>query len=241
MVATKHLALVFALALSGVAAACGGGSTPPPDTANDQKTDGSSTDKPADPGGATDAKPEGGDAKPGDAKPADTGTGGTAATPPAAAGKPSTNLRQSQLLEDIKKIGLAPDKLQDLPKIGLAQKKKLMPLFQKALGYKDCNGCHVEGDFKAETRKIKITRGMWKNFVVGLRDEKGGALFCDSCHDGNEHVLNHADKKALETFMDEQYEDKLTRADKKDMECGTCHGDPFEGDIITKVWGIAKK
>lgn len=238
MAAKKHLALAFVLALSGVAAACGGGSTPPPDTANDQKTDGAATDKPADTGGATDAKPEG---AAGDAKPADTSTGGTAATPPAPSGKPSTNIRQSQMLEDIKKIGLAPDKLQDLPKIGLAQKKKLMPLFQKALGYKDCNGCHVEGDYKAETRNIKVTRGMWKNFVVALRDEKGGAVFCDTCHDGNEHNLNHSDKKALEKFMDEQYEDKLTRADKKDMDCGTCHGDPFEGDIITKVWGIAKK
>ena len=238
MAAKKHLALAFVLALSGVAAACGGGATTPPDTANDQKTDGTPTDKPADPGG-TDAKPA--DPKPGDAKPADTGTGGTAATPPAPAGKGSTNLKQSQMLEDIKKIGLAPDKLADLPKIPLAQKKKLMPLFQKALGYKDCNGCHVEGDYKAETRNIKVTRGMWKNFVVALRDEKGGAVFCDTCHDGNAKNLDHADKKALEKFMDEQYEDKLTRADKKDMECGTCHGDPFEGDIITKVWGIAKK
>lgn len=238
MAAKKHLALAFVLALSGVAAACGGGSTPPPDTANDQKTDGTQTDKPADPG-AGDAKPAG-DAQPGgDTKPADPGAGGTAATPPA--GKGSTNIKQSQMLEDIKKIGLAPDKLADLPKIPLAQKKKLMPLFQKALGYKDCNGCHVEGDYKAETRKIKITRGMWKNFVVALRDEKGGAVFCDTCHDGNEHNLDHSNKEALEKFMDEQYEDKLSRADKKDMECGTCHGDPFEGDIITKVWGIAKK
>ena len=36
------------------------------------------------------------------------------------------------------------------------------------------------------------------------------------------------------------YVGKLTHADKKDQECGSCHGDAFEVKIIEKLWGIPK-
>jgi hypothetical protein len=114
-----------------------------------------------------------------------------------------------------------------------------MPIMQKAMGYTACTGCHVEGDFKAETRNLKISREMWNAYTVPLRDEKGGVLFCDSCHSGQPKVLNRADQEALKKFMEDEYEHKLTRADKKDMECSTCHGEALELKIIEKLWKIA--
>ena len=46
-----------------------------------------------------------------------------------------------------------------------------------------------------------ITREMWKHYVSELRDDKGGLLFCDSCHAGSAKVLDRSDKKALARFM----------------------------------------
>jgi hypothetical protein len=242
----KHFSLVLALFIAGVSAACGGGTTPNPDTANDAKgtdttTTGGGTDaaKPdgAKPDGAKPdgAKPDG--AKPDGAKP----DAGKPDAPPAAAAKKSTPIRASAMLEDAKKAGLDLKKIPDFDKMPLATKKKLMPLFQKAMGYADCQGCHVKDDYKAETRHLKITRGMWKHFVVEVRDEKGGAVFCDSCHEGSDKNLDRSDRKAMEKFMEDEYEHKLTRADKKEMECTTCHTDTMEMKIIEKVWGIAAK
>jgi len=234
----KHLALVFALMMSGVAAACGGGTTPNPDTANDKKDE----VKTADTGTATTTPPPGDSAKPADtAKPEDKPAGKPEDKPAAAGPNKSTPIQASKMLEDVKKSGLDLAKLPKLGKMPLAQKKKIMPLFQKSLGYADCKGCHVENDYKAETRNLKIARGMWDNYVSALRDEKGGALFCDSCHNGTAKNLDRSDKKALGKFMEDEYEHKLTRADKKDHECSTCHGDAMEMKIIEKLWGIAAK
>lgn len=232
----KHITLTMALFIAGVAAACGGGSTPNPDTANDKKGQETTTT-----GGGTDtAKPD--DKKPADAKPDEKKPDEKKPdAPPAAAAKKSTPIRASAMLEDVKKAGVDLKKIPELEKMPLAAKKKLMPLFQKALGYADCQGCHVKDDFKADTRNLKITRGMWKHFVVAARDEKGGALFCDSCHDSSPKNLDRSDRKAMEKFMEDEYEHKLTRADKKEMECTTCHTDTMEMKIIEKVWGIAAK
>jgi hypothetical protein len=141
---------------------------------------------------------------------------------------------------ELKKIGLNLDKIPELEKLPLAQKKKVMPLLQKSLGYDTCQGCHAEGDFKKETRNMKVAREMWRHFVVPLRSEKGGTLFCDSCHNGKEHVLARADKKAVQAFMEAEYEHKLAQASKAEMECGTCHGDAMETKIIEKLWKISK-
>lgn len=234
----KHVTLTLALFIAGVAAACGGSNTPNPDTANDKKTEQTATT-----GGGTDAKPDatGMDAKPDAPKPDATGEVKKPDAPPAAAAKKSTPLRESKMLEDVKKAGVDLKKIPDFDKMPLATKKKLMPLFQKAMGYSDCQGCHVKDDFKAETRHIKITRGMWKHFVVAVRDEKGGAVFCDTCHDGSDKNLDRSDRKAMEKFMEDEYEHKLTKADKKEMECTTCHSDTMEMKIIEKLWGIPAK
>ncbi len=164
-------------------------------------------------------------------------------------GPPSVGISTSALLADVTKLGIDLKKVGPLEKMKAADKKKLMPLFQKALGYKDCTGCHAPGkdkdhpiDVKIETHNMKMARGMFNSFVVKLRDEKGEAMFCDTCHTGpsggTNHILERADHEALQKFMKENYEGKLSRADKAEHSCGTCHGEPFEPKVFAKVWNI---
>ncbi len=226
----KHAALALALWMGAFAGACGS-ATPPPETAADKDDfDGESSPGEGDAtAGAEGEKP----AKPEKTAEADKGEEDEA---PAK----STPLQTTKFEADLKKIGINLKKIPALEKLPAAQKKKVMPLLQKALGFDTCEGCHAEGDFKKETRDMKVAREMWRNFVMPLRSESGGTLFCDSCHAGNEHVLNRKDKKALQTFMEEEYQYKLSRASKEDMECGTCHGDAMETKIIEKLWNIPK-
>jgi hypothetical protein len=231
---TKTLGLTFALAIAALGAACGP-SLPPTETPS-----GASTATP-EAGGAPSATPEAAPSAGPSAAPA--ASGAPAAGPVSAAGGPSGNtpLGPSKYLEDVKKIGIDLKKATELEKIALSEKKKLMPLFQKSLGYDSCSGCHVEGDYKQATRNMKIARGMWKSFVAALRDEKGNPVFCDSCHQGKAKLLNRADNDGVQKFMKSDYQDKLTRADKKDHECSTCHGEGMEMKIIEKIWKVPAK
>lgn len=225
--AIGSLGLALALLLGGVVGACG--PTPEPNTPPTPTGEPTSTAAPtATPTVEPTATPT----------PTTTATPtATASTPPPAA-PPSQPIVASKLAADLKAIGLDLNKLPSLEKMPLATKKKVMPLFQKALGYEGCNGCHAEGDFKKETRNLKIARNMWNSFVVPLREEKGGAIFCDSCHNGKPKILNRSDMTAVGKFMEAEYEDKMSRADKKSHSCGSCHGDPFEPKIQDKLWKV---
>lgn len=178
--------------------------------------------------------------------PAKAGEPGKEPAPlPAASGEPGKSegpvaapLVASNYLGELSKIGIDLNKATDLSKIPMREKKKLMPLFQRSMGYGQCTGCHAENDFQKVTRNIEIARGMWSHFVASLRDDKGGAIFCDSCHQGKSKFLNRANKKAVARYMDAEYEHKLTRADKKDNSCETCHGPDMEMKIIEKLWKI---
>ncbi|WP_437738545.1 hypothetical protein [Sorangium sp. So ce1335] len=226
----KHAALALALWMGAFAGACGS-TTPPPETAADKDDfDGETLPGDGATGGSESAKAD----KPAKAEKTAAADEGEDDEMPAK----STPVQTTKFEADLKKIGINLKKIPALEKLPSAQKKKVMPLLQKALGYDTCQGCHVEGDFKKETRDMKVAREMWRHFVVPLRSESGGTLFCDSCHAGNEHVLNRKDKKALQAFMEEEYQYKLARADKEDMECGTCHGDAMETKIIEKLWNI---
>lgn len=231
----RNIGLVVGLLIAGFAGACGP-ATPPPDNATNAAD---STAKPADATAPPDATAG---TQPSDPAQGPAATAGKPADAPAAkpGGKPSTAIQASKMLEDIKKLGIDLAKSPDLAKIPTQPKKKLMPLFQKALGYDACTGCHVEGDFKKDTRNMKVAREMWKHFVAEVRDEKGGLVFCDSCHAGSAKNLNRADKEAIKKFMEDEYEHKLTRADKKENECSSCHGDAMELKIIEKLWNIPK-
>ncbi len=236
----KHVGLLAALSLAALAGACGP-SAPPPDTAADKTGDtgasgatGTTGDTGASgtqAGGAT-----GGTTGGTSATPATTGAAATGSAPAGAA--KNVPLVESKLAGDLKAIGINLAKIPEIGKLPLSQKKKVMPIMQKAMGYAACTDCHVEGDFKAETRNLKISREMWNAYTAPLRDEKGGVLFCDSCHSGQPKVLNRADQEALRKFMEEEYEHKITTADKKEVECSTCHGDAMELKIIEKLWKI---
>lgn len=192
--------------------------------------------------GPTPAPPDtsdGGDVDP-TTTPEPPATGETPAPAPKSGGSTvqPVPIKQSALAAKVKALGVDLTKAPELSKIPMAKKKKLMPLFQKSLGMKACTGCHVEGDFKAETKNIKIARGMWNNYVSKLRMNDGGPLFCDSCHDGNEHMIPRGDEDAVQKLMTEEYEGKLTRADGQEHSCSTCHTDVFEAKIFEDVWKI---
>lgn len=230
----KQIGLLSALLFAAVAGACGP-ATPGPENPSDKggETGGPAATGTTAPSGAPTGTPESAPT----AAPKETAA---AAAPPAPVGAAkNVPLIESKMLDDLKKAGVNLDKVAELEKLPLAAKKKVMPLMQKALGYEACTGCHVEGDYKKETRNMKITREMWRAYSVPLRDEKGKAVFCDNCHSGQAKVLNRADKEAVKKFMEDEYEHKLTRADKKDVECSTCHGDDMELKVIEKMWKIA--
>ncbi len=216
MLRQNTLATLMCLALSGAVIGACGPSTPA------KTPDGSGDPEPTTSGGAATATPDAPD------------------TPaPKKELTESSPIKASAMLAEVEALGIDMKKISKLEDIDMGLKKKMMPMFQKALGYEDCTGCHVEGDFKKETKNIKMARGMWNHYIKDLRDEKGGALFCDSCHQENEHVLARGDKDALNDFMKAEYEAKLTRADGEEHSCSTCHTDVFETKIFKDVWGIA--
>jgi hypothetical protein len=161
--------------------------------------------------------------------------------PAPAAAVANTDIVPSKMVADIKAIGIDLAKPGDLAKMDMSKKKKLMPFFVKALGMSGCEGCHVAGDFKAPTHNKQMASGMWNHFVRDLRAKGGGAMFCDSCHQGKQKLLDRSDKKALAKFMTANYQDKLDRADQKEHSCTTCHSDPFEGKVFAKVWKVAQQ
>jgi hypothetical protein len=159
------------------------------------------------------------------------------ATPPPALGN-NVPIRPSALLAEVQKIGV--DTTKPLSSIPLPQKKQLMKLFKQALGYDSCTGCHVADQYEKPTRNKAITRKMWDTFLVQLRDDKGGPLFCDSCHGGKAKSLDRSAMEGLQRIMETDYQGKLTRADKQPHDCSTCHGKGQEPEpkIIEKLWGI---
>lgn len=219
--------LIVSLCVSGALAAACGPATPEPVNPTPTATP---TSEPA-----PTATPS---ASPTAATPPPSATPSATPTAPPASTVQNQPIQPSAMIDDVKKIGFDMKKVPTLESLPMAQKKKVMPFFVKALGYQNCGGCHVEGDFKKETHNIKLARQMWDHFIVQERDAKGGNIFCDSCHNGKQKLLDRSNKDALKKFMESDYVGKLTRADKKDQECATCHTDTFEMKIFEKVWGI---
>jgi hypothetical protein len=212
------LALALSISTAALAAACG--EPPAPVTPENPAA--------VPPTSATGPTPE--TAPPASATPA-------AVKPPGLPG--GTPVQASKLLADVMKAGIDPAKAPSLEKMASAEKKKLMPFFVKALGYKDCTGCHASlSDYKTVTHNMQLTRGMWDHFIAYARDTDDKPLFCDSCHAGSPKILRREDHDAVKKFMESDYVGKLHRADKKAMECTTCHGDAMEMDIFGKLWAV---
>jgi hypothetical protein len=141
----------------------------------------------------------------------------------------------SEAWAQVAALGIRPDlRLSQIPS---KQKRKLMPRFQEALGYDDCNGCHVEGSFKKETPQMRVAREMYDHFVVALRAEGGEPLFCDSCHQGGVELVPRGDVAATKRFMKTQYTERLVRADGAEHGCASCHGEPFEPHLVERWRG----
>lgn len=138
---------------------------------------------------------------------------------------------------ELQAIGLDPKNLPPLDKVPPDKMRPLMMTFKKATGM-DCKGCHDVNNFKASTPHKRLAEKMWDEFVRGLAFEDGSPVYCDSCHGGQKEFLERRDKKALATWMDENYVTKLKRAGDqagKSHSCETCHGDPFQPTFL-EAW-----
>lgn len=209
---TRTLPLLASLSLSTLAAACSGsgdGGVPeaPKPTATETT--------PTEPGTGT--------------------SGGTSTTPPLRTGV------GPEVLEALTKGGVdvatLPADLEDLT----GDKQKLsavMKSFTIALGT-TCDGCHVKSgakiDYSAPSPKKNVAKKMWSTFVRGLQQADGSALYCDSCHQGKMKFLDRANKEALSTWMAANFVTKLARRDGAEHGCATCHGSPFDGNVI-EAW-----
>lgn len=157
-----------------------------------------------------------------------------AQTPVATQSKPPPPVHATTMELRLREIGVDPSALPPLNKLDATALRDVMNTFTKALGVK-CSYCH-EKDFKAPTANKKITTHMWDEFTRGLALEGGGALYCDSCHSGQPRFLDRSNVVQLGDYMQDNYVEHVKRTDKKEHSCETCHGEPFEGDILTKRW-----
>jgi hypothetical protein len=221
-------ALLTAVAISAIAAACG---APPPNT-------------PAD--GVASAKPSA------DAAPTAAPTTSAAATTTASAAKTADppkpaaaakmpDFKASTAGADLKAAGFDVDKLVAMKSLKTADKVKLMPTFVKTTGMQ-CDDCHDKSDKKKATPNVQIAAKMWDEYVVKMKSS-AAPLFCDSCHDGKHDFLTRADKEGKENVkkLMESYVAKLSKKQGGDAaSCQTCHTDDFEMKIFEKVWKIKK-
>ena len=140
---------------------------------------------------------------------------------------------------ELQAIGLDPENLPPLDRLEPAQLRKVMKSFSKSLGLA-CHDCHVENDFALPTPRKLIAQKMWDRWVRPLSlvtaDTAHGAklLYCDSCHQGRALILDRRDKHALSDWMDRNFVDKVKRADGKEHNCSTCHGEPFAPKFLAR-------
>lgn len=131
-------------------------------------------------------------------------------------------------------IGIDTKALPPLNKLPPDQLRKVMRTFTKSLGV-PCSHCHDTKDFRAPTANKTIATHMWNDFTRTLVLDRG-PLYCDSCHDGRAKILDRHDPEALGRWMQANYVEPLKRVDQQGHGCPTCHGDPFEGKILTRRW-----
>ncbi len=155
-----------------------------------------------------------------------------------AATVPMPAIRPSTLLATLTKAGLDPKALPPMSKLSKEQRLVHMQLFTASLGI-PCGECHQEGNPKAETRRTKIARKMWDEYVVKLTMANGEPVFCDSCHQGKVKTLDRSDKKAVAHWMDENFEHGLKKKDGSEHSCGSsqCHKD--EDYQFLTTWAAA--
>jgi hypothetical protein len=208
--------LTVSIGVGAAAAACGGPPSGGPQLPGNPTDTSSTSVTPPSSSGAT--------TTPSTSSSTPTTASSSPANPPAFTGpmKPPTT---TAMEAELKAAGLDVRKLVPMAKLDpKVLRGKVMPLFKKALGT-ECTGCHVDGDFAASTPNKKIATKMWDEFVVKFQLADKSALFCDSCHQGRMLELDRKDNKALSTWMQQNFVDKLALKTGKDHDCATCHGD----------------
>jgi Cytochrome c7 and related cytochrome c len=134
----------------------------------------------------------------------------------------------SALMAGLAEAGINVSNLPPLEKIAGAQQTKVMNTFTKSLGV-NCKFCHTN-NFAEDHPMKNVARRMWNEFVRGVAFE-GGALYCDSCHQGKVEPLDKSDKKVLGAWMDAEYTKRMKR-NSQAQTCATCHGEPFNPEFI---------
>ena len=140
---------------------------------------------------------------------------------------PMVVVEATKLEDELRAAGLDPKSLPPLEKIDRKQIGKVMKTFSTSLGIA-CVGCHDADDFKKPTPRKRVAKRMWNDFVRVLATDDGKPVYCDSCHQGRLLALDRRNKKVVADYMDDIFLGKLKRADGKEHDCGTCHGDPPE-------------
>lgn len=143
-------------------------------------------------------------------------------------------LAASTMDADLRAAGLDPSHLPAFEALTPRQLRRVMSTFTRSLGYA-CTDCHEQQDYRAPTRAKRISARMWNELVRPNALEGNGTLYCDSCHQGQGKFLDRSDRKAISGYMSDNYTEKIKRgAEKKDVECETCHGDPFDPKFLSK-------
>jgi hypothetical protein len=160
--------------------------------------------------------------------PVSTAASGAAAAPTNASMRP---LVPTNFAAELSAIGLDVAHLPKLSDLKPDQVRALMPTFVKSTGM-SCKDCHGGGAFTADTPHKRLTRHMWNDFVRSYSLAGGGALYCDSCHQGKAKMLDKSRHDVLAEYMNMQFVQRLVRADGHAQNCASCHGTPFKGEFL---------
>lgn len=147
-----------------------------------------------------------------------------------------TPVQKTAFASDLEALGLDPKNLPPFQSLEPRQVRRLMSTFTRSLGYA-CTDCHARADYRVPTDVKKITVHMWDEMTRRFAFGDGSPVYCDSCHQGQGRTLDRSDRKAVAAWMSENFTTKLVfaaGAKDRDVECETCHGDPFEPSILAR-------
>lgn len=144
-----------------------------------------------------------------------------------------------EIISTLRGAGFALDALPELESLhetGHPRMRAIMKTFTIALGT-TCDGCHIakaesDEEFRVDTPRKRVAAQMYARFVGELQKKGGGAIYCDTCHQGSIKFLDRSNDDALATWMQENLVDRLERKDGKAQACATCHGTPFSGPML---------
>ena len=134
---------------------------------------------------------------------------------------------------ELRAAGLDPRALPPFEALEPRQLRRVMGTFTQSLGFA-CTDCHDRADYRAPSRAKTMAARMWNEMTRPYTLDGGGAVYCDSCHHGQGVFLNRTSKDTVGAFMSDNFTGKLKKAKGEDVECETCHGEPFDGRFLSK-------